>query len=115
MLSYLKVLLLPKLDVVGVDRDEVVPVRPRVLVHEAESVEQLVDRGCQARVETNAKKIDLYFPAVTSSYLLRLSSCSPPTLPRALLQESPLSEMVTKLGLDSTLCRNLMQGTLLVM
>ena len=32
MLSYLKVLLLPKLDVVGVDRDEVVPVRPCVLV-----------------------------------------------------------------------------------
>ena len=43
MLSYLKVLLLPKLDVVGVDRDEVVPVRPRVLVHEAESVKQLMD------------------------------------------------------------------------
>ena len=54
--SLLKVLLLPKLDVVGVDRDEVVPVRPRVLVHEAESVKQLVDRGCQARVETNTEK-----------------------------------------------------------
>ena len=56
MLSYLKVLLLPKLDVVGVDRDEVVPVRPGVLVHEAESVKQLVDRGCQAKVETNTEK-----------------------------------------------------------
>ena len=55
MLSYLKVLLLPKLDVVGVDRDEVVPVRPRVFVHEPESVEQLVYRGCQARVETGAE------------------------------------------------------------
>ena len=55
MLSYLKVLLLPKLDVVGVDRDEVVPVRPRVLVHKAESVKQLVYWGCQARVETAAK------------------------------------------------------------
>ena len=55
MLSYLKVLLLPKLDVVGVDRDEVVPVRPGVLVHEAKSVKQLVDHCCQARVETAAK------------------------------------------------------------
>ena len=55
MLSYLKVLLLPKLDVVGVDRDEVVHVRPGVLVHEAESVKQLMDRGCQARVETGAE------------------------------------------------------------
>ena len=33
--SLLKVLLLPWLDVVIVDRDEVVPVRPRVLVNEA--------------------------------------------------------------------------------
>ena len=41
--SLLKVLLLSRLDVVIVDRDEVVPVRPRVLVDEAESVEQLVD------------------------------------------------------------------------
>ena len=55
--SLLKVLLLSRLDVVKVDRDEVVPVRPRVLVNEAKSVEQLVDRGCQARVETNAEKI----------------------------------------------------------
>ena len=54
--SLLKVLLLSRLDVVIVDRDEVVPVRPCVLVHKAESVEQLVDRGCQARVETNAEK-----------------------------------------------------------
>ena len=45
MWSLPKVLLLPKLDVVEVDRDEVVPVRPRVLVHEAESVEQLVDHS----------------------------------------------------------------------
>ena len=55
MLSYLKVLLLPKLDVVGVDRDEVVPVRPGVLVHEAESVKQLVDRSRYARVETGSE------------------------------------------------------------
>ena len=55
MLSYLKVLLLPKLDVVEVDRDEVVPVRPRVLVHEAESVKQLVDRSYYARVETGSE------------------------------------------------------------
>ena len=55
--SLLKVLLLSRFDVVIVDQDEVVPVRPRVLVHKAESVEQLVDRGCQARVETNAEKI----------------------------------------------------------
>ena len=33
--SLLKVLLLSRLDVVIVDRDEVVPVRPRVLVNEA--------------------------------------------------------------------------------
>ena len=52
MLSYLKVLLLPKLDVVGVDRDEVVPVRPRVLVHKAESVEQFVNRAHQVRIKT---------------------------------------------------------------
>ena len=54
--SLFKILFLPSLDVVIVDRDEIVPVRPRVLVHEAESVEQLVDRDCQARVETNAEK-----------------------------------------------------------
>ena len=54
--SLFKILLLPRLDVVGVDRYEVVPVRPCVFVHEAESVEQLVDRGCQARVETTAEK-----------------------------------------------------------
>ena len=41
--SLLKVLLLSRFDVVIVDRDEVVPVRPRVLVDEAESVEQLMD------------------------------------------------------------------------
>ena len=57
MLSYLKVLLLPKLDVVGVDRDEVVPVRPCVLVHEAKSVDQLVDWSHYARVKTDAENI----------------------------------------------------------
>ena len=55
--SLFKILFLPRLDVVNVDRDEIVPVRPCVLVHEAESVKQLVDRGCEARVETNAEKI----------------------------------------------------------
>ena len=60
--SLLKVLLLPRLDVVNVNRDEVVPVRPGVLVHEAESVKQLVNRGCQARVETNAEKDLSLFP-----------------------------------------------------
>ena len=60
--SLLKVLLLSRIDVVKVDRDEVVPVRPRVLVHKAESVEQLVDWGCQARVETNAEKDLSLFP-----------------------------------------------------
>ena len=54
--SLFKILFLPSLDVVIVDRDEIVPVRPCVLVHEAKSVKQLVDRGCQARVETNAEK-----------------------------------------------------------
>ena len=53
--SLLKVLLLPSLDVVHVDRDEVVPVRPRVLVHEAESVKQLVDRSRYAGVETGSE------------------------------------------------------------
>ena len=55
--SLFKILFLPRLDVVKVDRDEVVPVRPCVLVHKAESVKQLVDRGCQARVETAAEII----------------------------------------------------------
>ena len=40
-----KVHLLPRLDVVHVDGDEVIPVRPVVLVHEAQSVEQLVDHS----------------------------------------------------------------------
>ena len=53
--SLLKVLLLPRLDVVKVYRDEVVPVRPGVLMHEAKSVKQLMDRVCQARVETAAE------------------------------------------------------------
>ena len=57
MWSLLKVLLLPRLDVVHVDRDEVVPVRPCVLVHEAESVKQLVDRSHYARVETGSEMI----------------------------------------------------------
>ena len=50
--SLLKVLLLSRLDVVIVDRDEVVPVRPCVLVHKAESVEQLVNRAHQVRIKT---------------------------------------------------------------
>ena len=54
--SLLKVLLLPRLDVVNVNRDEVIPVRPGVLVYKAESVEQSVDRDCKARVETNTEK-----------------------------------------------------------
>ena len=45
--SLFKILFLPSLDVVIVDRDEIVPVRPCVLVHEAESVKQLVDRTVQ--------------------------------------------------------------------
>ena len=52
MWSLLKVLLLPRLDVVHVDRDEVVPVRSRVLVHKAESMEQFVNRANQVRVKT---------------------------------------------------------------
>ena len=40
-----KVHLPPRLNVGHVDRDEVIPVRPVVLVHEAESVEQLVDHS----------------------------------------------------------------------
>ena len=55
--SLLKVLLLPKLDVVHVDGYEVVPVRPRVLVHEAKSVDQLVDCSYYARVKTDAENI----------------------------------------------------------
>ena len=59
--SLFKILFFPRLDVVNVDRDEIVPVRPRVLVQKAKSVEQLVDRDCQARVETAAeKKISLF-------------------------------------------------------
>ena len=44
----LKVSLLADLNVVGVDGDEAVPVRPRVLVHKAEGVQKLVDWGHQA-------------------------------------------------------------------
>ena len=55
--SLLKVLLLSRLDVVIVDRDEVVPVRPRVLMHKAESVDQLVDWSHYARVETGSEII----------------------------------------------------------
>ena len=44
--------LLAGLDVVGVDGDEAVPVRPRMLVHEAEGVEKLVDWRHQAQIET---------------------------------------------------------------
>ena len=68
MLSYLKVLLLPKLDVVGVNRDEVIPVRPCVLVHEAESVEELVDWSHNARVETGSEIIrcDIWFRSSNS-------------------------------------------------
>ena len=43
-----KVPLLAGLNVVGVDGDEAVPVRPRVLVHKAEGVQKLVDWGHQA-------------------------------------------------------------------
>ena len=44
--------LLAGLDVVGVYGDEAVPVRPRMLVHEAEGVEKLVDWRHQAQIET---------------------------------------------------------------
>ena len=44
----LKVSLLADLNVVGVDGDEAVPVRPRLLVHKAEGVQKLVDWGHQA-------------------------------------------------------------------
>ena len=44
----LKVSLLAGHNVVGVDGDEVVPVRPRMLVHKAEGVQKLVDWGHQA-------------------------------------------------------------------
>ena len=44
----LKVSLLADLNVVGVDGDEAVPVRSRVLVHEPKGVQKLVDRGHQA-------------------------------------------------------------------
>ena len=40
--------LLAGLNVVGVDGDEAVPVRPRVLVHKPEGVQKLVDWGHQA-------------------------------------------------------------------
>ena len=44
----LKVSLLAGHNVVGVDGDEVVPVRPRVLMHKAEGVQKLVDWRHQA-------------------------------------------------------------------
>ena len=40
-----KVHILPRLDIVPVDRDKLVPVWPVVLVQEAQSVEQLVDHS----------------------------------------------------------------------
>ena len=70
--SLLKVFLLSRLNVVIVDRDEVVPVRPRVLVDEAESVKQLVDRSHYAGVETGSETNWCYiFPS-----LIWWSTCS---------------------------------------
>ena len=50
--SLSEVPLLARLDVVSVDGNEAVPVRPGVLMHKAEGVEKLVDRGHQAHLET---------------------------------------------------------------
>ena len=52
----LKVPCLSRFDVVHVDVNEVVPVRPRMLVHEAEGVEKLMDRGHDVILETFSEK-----------------------------------------------------------
>ena len=50
----LKVPFLSRFDVLRVDVNEVVPVRPRMLMDEAKGVEKLVDRGHQVILETFA-------------------------------------------------------------
>ena len=52
----LEVPLVSRLYVVGVDVDEAVPVRPGVLMHKPEAVEDLMDRGHHAVRETVAEK-----------------------------------------------------------
>ena len=54
--SLLKVSLLSCLDIVKVDGDKTVPVRPCMLVDKAESMDQLVDWSCEAFVETATVK-----------------------------------------------------------
>ena len=52
MWSFVKIGLFPRFDIVPVDRDVLVPVWPVVLVLEAQSVEQFVNRAHQVRVKT---------------------------------------------------------------
>ena len=55
LLPLVEVSLLSGQNVGGVDRNKVVSVRPRVLVHEAEGVQQLVDWSHQVVLETVAE------------------------------------------------------------
>ena len=51
-----KVSFFSRFDVVHVDLNEVVSVRPGMLVHKAEGVEEFVDRGHQAKLKTFAEE-----------------------------------------------------------
>ena len=59
MCSFLKVFLFARHNVFKVDGDEVVPVWPSVLMHEAQSVKQLMDWSHQTRIETGTATINV--------------------------------------------------------
>ena len=91
-----KVSLLPCLDIVNVDRDKAVSVRPCMLVDKSKSMDQLVNWSHEAFIKTatvegerQAIFIGIQF------YLLKLIICSPPTLPTSLLHTLTPSRMRT--------------------
>ena len=94
--TLLKVSLLSCLDIVKVDGDKAVPVRPCMLVDKAESMDQLVNWSHEAFIETATVEGECQTISVgIQFYLLKLITCSPPTLPTSLLHTLTPSRMRT--------------------
>ena len=91
-----KVSLLPCLDIVNVDRDKAVSVRPCMLMDKAESMDQLVNWSHEAFSKTatvEGERQAIFFGI--QFYLLNLITCSPPILPTSLLHTLTPSRMRT--------------------
>ena len=91
-----KVSLLPCLDIVNVDRDKAVSVRPCMLMDKSKSMDQLVNWSHEAFSETATVEGERQAIFIgIKSYLLKLITCSPPILPTSLLHTLTPSRMRT--------------------